>query len=100
MSDREFPCLVFEGPPKMILWPGLTLDVGGHPVRVGGLGRVGDRDPQWFVVEFGPGEGRDHLRETLLDMPVIRMTRQDVVRGNLMGQLQERLQRVLSRKAA
>lgn len=96
---REYPCLIHQGPPRLMLWPKMTLEVRGQPIDVDALARIGDRDPQWFVLELGSRENR-HLRELMLDMPVISLTSQDVARPDFMAHLLSKIQRSLPRKAA
>lgn len=96
---REYPCLIHPGPPKLIFWPKITLDVHGRHVCVDALARIGEQDPQWFVLEIGQRENAA-LREVMLDMPVIGLTRKDIVRTDFLPHLLSKIQRSLPRKAA
>lgn len=98
MIDRELPCLVFEGPPKLILWPKVTLEVLGRQVTVDALGRIGERDPQWFVAEIGPNTR--HPMGRVLDVPVVAITRQDVLSPRCLERVLAKIQRALPRQAA
>lgn len=99
MSDDARPCLIFEGPPKMIWWPKVTFDLDGRPFTVDALCRIGEKDPQWVVAEIGGG-GATTMKSMLLDMPVIPITDQDVRSPNCMKRVLKKIRHALPRKAA
>lgn len=103
MKTPAMPCLIHEGPPRLHFWPKVTLDVNGQHLTVDALARIGDQDPQWFILEIDEGgqvTPASRLRELALDMPCVRLTDQDILHPDFMGNLLQRIQAVLPRQAA
>ncbi|GMU54289.1 MAG: hypothetical protein AMXMBFR33_34350 [Candidatus Xenobia bacterium] len=103
MKTPAMPCLIHEGPPRLSIWPMVTMEVRGEQLTVDALARIGAQDPQWFILEIGEKGAvtpASRMRELALDMPCVRLTDQDILHPDFMANLLQRIQAVLPRQAA